>query len=340
MEGIDVNAATLRGETPLMQACEDNQADIVDLVLKSRGIDANATSKEGETALMKEIVERLLACKGIFVCATDHNGLYALMWAMGDRSKVIVLLLLETNRLDVNAVDKRGGRALLHCESKSTESVEVLVNVKGIDVNANDQFGETPLIRACKRNAIEIVELLLKFDDINVNAADKDGLTALLVVAYKAEYEEIVRLLINAAELDLNGFLCSSEPTALQFFNDAKLITELYLPVSAVNKIIAVADRDSVLHKVVNKLLVVDKGRFVLIFLVTFSYWLRFAGEKLPHCTKDFKVFEDSVRKNALNFLELDKFDDDEILPSLLFSSSSPDPAVGKSFLTGANVQN
>ena len=60
-----------------------------------------------------------------------------------------------------------------------TEVVELLLKTPGIDVNAVDRYGQTPLYVA----ATEVVELLLKAPGIDVNAKQEDGWTPLYLAA-------------------------------------------------------------------------------------------------------------------------------------------------------------
>jgi len=50
---------------------------------------------------------------------------------------------------------------------------ELLLACEGIDVNAADKLGKTPLMHACNRKHISVVEVLLAFDGIDVNAIDE-----------------------------------------------------------------------------------------------------------------------------------------------------------------------
>ncbi|MDH5381919.1 MAG: ankyrin repeat domain-containing protein, partial [Cyclobacteriaceae bacterium] len=75
----------------------------------------------------------------------------------------------------------RKGETLLHlaCENEKTDVARVLIN-KGLDVNAQDNDGETPMhasVRGGKDN-LDIVKLLLD-NDADINARNKKGQTVL-----------------------------------------------------------------------------------------------------------------------------------------------------------------
>lgn len=61
--------------------------------------------------------------------------------------------------------------------------VEVLVS-NGLDVEARDYYGNTPLIGATNKGEIEVVKILLE-NGADVDAKGKDGKTALHIAVYK-----------------------------------------------------------------------------------------------------------------------------------------------------------
>ena len=107
-------------------------------------------------------------------------------------------------------------------EDPSLEIVQILLNVKGLNVNKKDSKGKTPLMVA---KGVEFVKLLLGHRDINVNERDKNGSTALWLLAnlpgpdeWRPEEEEgdgaergadtleIAQLLIDAgADVNIRG---------------------------------------------------------------------------------------------------------------------------------------
>jgi ankyrin repeat protein len=120
--------------------------------------------------------------------------------------------------------------ALIHedeltSEDPSMEIVQILLNVKGLNVNKKDSEGKTPLMVA---KGVEFVKLLLGHRDINVNERDNNGSTALWLLAnlhglgegdwpveeeeeeeeaeHRADTLEIAQLLIDAgADVNIRG---------------------------------------------------------------------------------------------------------------------------------------
>ena len=68
----------------------------------------------------------------------------------------------------------------------------------GANVNAQERFGDTPLICAAKEGLIEIVSVLLEQPTINLNVPGYKGDIA-IVQAAKANHPKIVELLQRAA---------------------------------------------------------------------------------------------------------------------------------------------
>ena len=66
------------------------------------------------------------------------------------------------------------------CEKGHTAIVSLLLRQPGIDVNDQNELGETPLSRAVYCGHEDVVQILLEFPGIDANLADKCGCTPLL----------------------------------------------------------------------------------------------------------------------------------------------------------------
>lgn len=80
--------------------------------------------------------------------------------------------------------------------------VKELLN-SGIDINSQNEYGDTPLYEASITNHIEIVELLLSYPNIVINAQSDRGATALFVSSSN-NHIGIVELLLAHPEIDIN----------------------------------------------------------------------------------------------------------------------------------------
>ncbi|MEO3406930.1 ankyrin repeat domain-containing protein [Mucilaginibacter sp. CAU 1740] len=79
-------------------------------------------------------------------------------------------------------------------KDNDVQGVRFLLN-KGINLNAKDENGNTPLIAAVKNNQDKIANLILQ-TDVRVDSKDADGNTALMIAADKGS-DAIVGLLLH-----------------------------------------------------------------------------------------------------------------------------------------------
>jgi ankyrin repeat protein len=92
--------------------------------------------------------------------------------------------------------------AFLH-EVKTGNRGEVEAFIRaGINVNAKDKDGATPLVLASEKGDIEMTRVLLK-NGADPNASDIDGYTALMFASYSGNLE-IARLLVGSGA-DVNA---------------------------------------------------------------------------------------------------------------------------------------
>jgi ankyrin repeat protein len=172
--------------------------------LLARGVDVNARSSDGKTPLISalilgskrttEIVPMLLA-KGADVNARDNAGSTALMGAARNYPAFFGLLLAKG--ADVNLRDRDGATAVMFASSQGfIEAVEALL-AKGADVNARDKNGYTALMLAAYGGHIKIVQALLS-KGADANARANDGKTALTLAVEKG-HAQLIELLKKAA---------------------------------------------------------------------------------------------------------------------------------------------
>lgn len=191
----DVKSEILEGDdsksSSLYDAVLNDMTDEALQLLES-GAAVNVQSPNGNTVLHvacerlnESIVDRILK-KDVDVDAKDKNGNTALH------------VLANTEPLPY-----RYGGSLNHNQNKLKlrDTTEKLLLLNGADVNACNNFGQTPLHCASEKLNDEIVKVLLRYR-ADTDVRDTNGNTALHLVIKKpinsfAESDEIVRLLLE-----------------------------------------------------------------------------------------------------------------------------------------------
>jgi len=202
-------------------------AEIMSLLL-AKGADVNFLGRDGETALMgansAEKV-RLLVARGAQVNIRDEEARTALMFAV-DRGDVEVVEALLQAGADASVVNEKGAPALMYALQEPSpynreepaklmkrriETARLLLSRGNIgDVNAQNEDGETLLMRAVNLGEPELVKALLDHG-ADVNRNDVLGSTA-VILAYEKDQTAIQELLQRKANrrqppLVLNAFL-------------------------------------------------------------------------------------------------------------------------------------
>lgn len=149
-KGVDIEAKTRNGETPLILAAESGMESTVKMFL-DRGANIEAvTSDDNATALLRGI---------------RHS-----------RIKV-VKLLLEMGA-NIEASDSEGDTALNLAVMYGNESMVKLLLDQGANHEAQNHEGRTALMCAIVKGRVKNLEILLDFG-VDVEARDKKGRTAL-----------------------------------------------------------------------------------------------------------------------------------------------------------------
>jgi len=115
-----------------------------------------------------------------------------------------ILKCLSVSGVDINAPNELG-MTPLHVATREglVETVKLLLTVPGIDVNAVSNNGWTPLHFAARMGHADIADALLTIPNINVNAVNSDGWTPLHWAAWHG-FTEIVTVLIIAPNIQIN----------------------------------------------------------------------------------------------------------------------------------------
>jgi cytohesin len=176
--GKDVDARDKEDKTPLQHAAFHGHKEIVELLI-TEGADVNAKANSGMTPLhwvavlgrKNEIVE-LLILNGADVNSKTRSGETPL-------DEAIKYKRTETAALFRKHGAKSGAEDSIHIAARTGNHEAVKQHLAaGVDVNAKDTIGWTPLGLAVVGDQKEAAELLIA-NGADVNAKDNDGETPL-----------------------------------------------------------------------------------------------------------------------------------------------------------------
>ncbi|KAM0924755.1 hypothetical protein ACQ4PT_004686 [Festuca glaucescens] len=164
--GIDVNAVSKTGATPMFFAAREGNVQVMRYLLDHGG-DPAMPDEMGSTLLHLAALQgdcevvRLLLSKGVPVDPVDHWGAPLHIAAFKDHVEVVKVLLEHAG--DLNKVVHHFASPLLFaCCAKSSKCIKLLIEV-GADVNAPAGYpASAPLIQAVKNGLTDIVKLLLE----------------------------------------------------------------------------------------------------------------------------------------------------------------------------------
>ena len=159
--GADPNAIDEFGNTPLMLAVKNNSNKNVLSVLTQYGCDPNTKDNDGNSPLHVACIKgNLDVVKTLISHGADQNSLDSnintpITLAVKNGWEEVALTLIREYGCDPYTKDSHG-RSLLHLalEKRRYNLFETLMNTYNFDLNARDNFNETPLMLAVKYESI------------------------------------------------------------------------------------------------------------------------------------------------------------------------------------------
>ncbi len=168
------------------------------------------------TAIEKKDVKRvtLLLKAGVCVNLLDQDGMSALHLAIETRSLKCIALLLESGACTENLEDFFEEYEFLHyaVTLNDVRCVKALLKA-GVDINAQDDFGNTPLYIAAEEENLEMAALLLDYG-ADFDIANIEGESPRDVLESKGLCDELV--LLGLEQLECSS-LSTSPVVAVQF---------------------------------------------------------------------------------------------------------------------------
>ncbi|XP_039737236.1 2-5A-dependent ribonuclease isoform X1 [Pteropus medius] len=221
-KGADVNFQDEDGGwTPLLNAVEISEEDIVDLLLR-HGADPCLRKNNGATPFIVagivgnvKLLELFLS-KGSNINEYDHNGFTAFMEA-ACYGQVEALRFLYENGAKVNLgretkedqrkIRKGGATALMDAAKNGhVEVLKILLDEMGADVKACDNMGRNALIHAFQNSIKETMEAIVRLlldHGVDVNVRGEKGKTP-LILAVEKRNSNLVKMLLEQEHIEVN----------------------------------------------------------------------------------------------------------------------------------------
>ena len=170
---------------PLHHACRLGHVYIVKLLIEM-GFDVNARDTKVGTPLSiacktRNVKLAMLLCQQPKIDVNENFRLdFPLNKAFKQRNMEIFEILCKHPKIDINRKFWCSTILIWVCrEWESQNFVKILLQVPNIDVNFQDNNGDTALHLACGKDQFDTVELLLKHPSININSLNNRGETPL-----------------------------------------------------------------------------------------------------------------------------------------------------------------
>lgn len=127
----------------------------------------------------------------------------AFLASITEASVEALLLLLDTNMVDVHAEDEINERNCLHEAAISgRESILEIGLSRGVDVARADVYGRIPLHYACMHGKVGMIGALLQKDSRTINSLDHDNFTPLIHGVVRHQLACVQELLSHGARID------------------------------------------------------------------------------------------------------------------------------------------
>lgn len=167
---LNPNLTNNQSETPLWIAAEHDQQKIAERLIKDERVDINCGNYNG-------------GADNIFIKAAERNNTW------------LVKLLVAREDLDINRRGVNGWTALSNAiRYNALEAFKYIIAIPRVDIECNDDDGDTSLHLAIRHERTDMVSELLAHG-ANANVVDREGQTPLIAAAKRGDFD-VFRVLL------------------------------------------------------------------------------------------------------------------------------------------------
>jgi len=142
---------------------------------------------------------RLLVQQGADVNKQSEGRWTALMWSAFEGNLPITRLLISRNaRLNARDYNQDTALHLAATNGQNPNTVKFLLTQRGVEVNAVNEVGRTPLMGACENGWWQVAWALIR-SGADINMTDREGVSALML-AVSSRNMDLVRMLVEQGD--------------------------------------------------------------------------------------------------------------------------------------------